>query len=679
VFFEHKTFPEIKAWIFSYVLTMDWRGRITDIFGQVRGTEVPEEVLKVILDEDEQAEFDVTLFQEKAGDGLSRACGTTWKQGELAYMCNTCGQDPNCAVCIPCFRDGNHENHDYAMIKTNGGCCDCGDIQAWARSGFCSRHVGTSTTSEDFSSTMPEDFKERLTFAVSQAAEKAIELGENGRTKDAGALLDWLASIARYGDGFRRVISVKLGEQPSRGGRTDEERDSLLRRLLRLQTAQSKDDSLDRILDALFFNLLVDFCFRSSLLWEIVHTYENPSFARRISHREHARDSSTDESAIRQVSDSDDEQSENEFVLHHFSCQILTVPGLVPEMIQEGGILDVVIHTLSRMYSDSYRKFCSDNNELIDLDMQAQEMRDLVVHQGQAFTDLNFLLRHEPVTSHLVHKRKDLLREIVSILANLQSMGSMMRGVSRPPYTEDEKRIAALMPAEYQMLAAVVMLVTGFESAPPDVQDADASRKEALQIVFDPLCEWLAQASTEDEPAPLPGHEKSPALVLPLHRLFSSFMNALIRKQHEVKPIFQALIGNADSEEFCARVLSLIRHPLHLKRAISVGLSDANRTAPRIFELWTSKFYRWITDLDINLLQFCLAATGPLQFEQAAFQCVLGQDGFSKEIWEDEKGRRSLEHCMMFLMQVLLERTGTGYSHRGLARTATADKCSGGR
>lgn len=45
-----------------------------------------------------------------------------------------------------------------------------------------------------------------------------------------------------------------------------------------------------------------------------------------------------------------------------------------------------------------------------------------------------------------------------------------MRGVSRPPYTEDEKRIAALMPAEYQMLAAVVMLVTGFESAPPDVQ-----------------------------------------------------------------------------------------------------------------------------------------------------------------------------------------------------------------
>lgn len=107
--------------------------------------------------------------------------------------------------------------------------------------------------------------------------------------------------IARYGDGFRRVISVKLGEQPSRGGRTDEERDSLLRRLLRLQTAQSKDDSLDRILDALFFNLLVDFCFRSSLLWEIVHTYENPSFARRISHREHARDSSTDESAIRQV------------------------------------------------------------------------------------------------------------------------------------------------------------------------------------------------------------------------------------------------------------------------------------------------------------------------------------------------------------------------------------------
>jgi len=647
---------------------MDWRSRITSLLDQVREGEVPETVLKVVLDEDERVEFDVALFQEKAGDGLSRACGTTWKQGELAYLCNTCGQDPTCAVCIPCFRDGNHEGHDYAMIKTNGGCCDCGDIQAWARSGFCSRHVGTSTTSEDFSSTMPEDFKGRLSFAVSEAAEKAIELGENGRTKDAEALLDWLASIARYGDGFRRVISVNLGEQPSTGGGTLEERNSLLRRLLRLQTAQRKQDSLDRILDALFFDLLVDFCFRSSLLREIAYTYERPSFARRTAQREDGRHTSTDEYGILQSSDSDDEESEDKFILQHFSCQILTVPGLVAEMIQEGGILDVVIHALSRMYNDSYRKFCFDDNELIDLDMQRQEMRDLVVHQVQAFMDLNYLLRHELVASHLVHKRKDLLREIVGMLANLQRMGSMMRGVSKPPHTEDEKRIAALLPAEYQMLAVVVLLVTGFESNPPDVEDADASRKEALQIVFDPLCEWLVKTSAEEKPVPHPGQEKSPVLVLPLHRLFSLFMNALIRKQYEVKPIFQTLIGNAGSEEFSARVLSLIRHPLLLKQAVSAGLSDFTRASPKVFELWTSNWYRWITDLDINLLQFCLAATGPLHFERAAFQCLLGHDGFSKEIWEDAKARRSLEHCMMFLVQVLLERTGTGYTNRDQIR-----------
>ncbi|KAJ8904401.1 hypothetical protein NDN08_000919 [Rhodosorus marinus] len=646
---------------------MDWRSRITDLLGQVREAEVPREVLNVVLDADERVEFDVAFFQEKAGDGLSRACGTTWKQGELAYLCNTCGQDPTCAVCIPCFRDGDHENHDYAMIKTNGGCCDCGDIQAWARSGFCSQHVGTSTTSEDVSSAMPEDFKERLTFAVSEAAEKAIELGENGRTKDAEALLDWLASIARYGDGFRRVISVKLGEQPSRGGGTSEERNSLLRRLLRLQTAQRKQDSLDRILDALFFDLLVDFCFRSSLLREIVYTYESPSFARRTAQREDARHNSTDEYGVLQVSDSDDEESEDKFVLQHFSCQILTVPGLVPEMIQEGGILDVVIHTLSRMYNDSYRKFCSDN-DLIDLETQRQEMRDLVLRQEQPFMDLNYLLRHQAVASHLVHKRKDLLREIVSILASLQSMGSMMRGVSRPPHTEDEKRIAALIPAECQMLAVVELLVTGFELNPPDAEDADASRKEALQIVFDPLCEWLVKTSIEDEPAPLPGQEKSPVLVLPLHRLFSLFMNALMRKQYEVKPIFQTLIGDVGSEEFSAQVLSLIRHPLLLKQAVSAGLSDGTRAIPKIFELWTSNWYRWVTDLDVNLLQFCLAATGPLQFEQAAFQCLMGQDGFSKKIWEDEKARRSLEHCMMFIMQVLLERTGTGYTNRDQIR-----------
>jgi hypothetical protein len=26
---------------------------------------------------------------------------------------------------------GDHEGHDYSMIHTDNGCCDCGDATAW--------------------------------------------------------------------------------------------------------------------------------------------------------------------------------------------------------------------------------------------------------------------------------------------------------------------------------------------------------------------------------------------------------------------------------------------------------------------------------------------------------------------------------------------------------------------
>ena len=48
-------------------------------------------------------------------------------QNELAYKCNTCQADPTCAICVECFNKGDHTGHDYRMIRTVGGMCDCGD------------------------------------------------------------------------------------------------------------------------------------------------------------------------------------------------------------------------------------------------------------------------------------------------------------------------------------------------------------------------------------------------------------------------------------------------------------------------------------------------------------------------------------------------------------------------
>ena len=81
------------------------------------------------------------LAQKAAG--RRRVCGAVWGSRDLAYRCRTCEHDPTCAICVPCFQNGHHEGHDYSIMYTGGGCCDCGDITAWKREGFCSKHKGS--------------------------------------------------------------------------------------------------------------------------------------------------------------------------------------------------------------------------------------------------------------------------------------------------------------------------------------------------------------------------------------------------------------------------------------------------------------------------------------------------------------------------------------------------------
>lgn len=77
--------------------------------------------------------------------GNGGQCTHVWPSGEFAFRCNTCGVTPSSAVCLHCFRAGDHEGHDYRMyISDAGGCCDCGDPTSWRDEGCCPRHRSES-------------------------------------------------------------------------------------------------------------------------------------------------------------------------------------------------------------------------------------------------------------------------------------------------------------------------------------------------------------------------------------------------------------------------------------------------------------------------------------------------------------------------------------------------------
>ncbi|TMW57161.1 hypothetical protein Poli38472_003086 [Pythium oligandrum] len=72
-----------------------------------------------------------------------RMCAYEFKPGDIAWNCKACQVDETCVMCNDCFIASDHDGHEVFFYYTHsGGCCDCGDPEAWAPEGFCTHHRG---------------------------------------------------------------------------------------------------------------------------------------------------------------------------------------------------------------------------------------------------------------------------------------------------------------------------------------------------------------------------------------------------------------------------------------------------------------------------------------------------------------------------------------------------------
>ena len=84
-----------------------------------------------------------------------RPCGYVFQRGDIAWNCRTCQTDATCVICDECFRNSNHEGHEVYFHRTSpGGCCDCGDVEAWNIHGCCPTHQPELTTTAQETTTM---------------------------------------------------------------------------------------------------------------------------------------------------------------------------------------------------------------------------------------------------------------------------------------------------------------------------------------------------------------------------------------------------------------------------------------------------------------------------------------------------------------------------------------------
>lgn len=104
-------------------------------------------------------------------------CGKFFKVGEPTYICRECGMDPTCVLCVTCFKESAHQNHKYKIATSSGGgCCDCGDPEAWKKDPFCNIHLAGIQAKESLGNKLPEDIAERATATFEAVLKYCYEL-----------------------------------------------------------------------------------------------------------------------------------------------------------------------------------------------------------------------------------------------------------------------------------------------------------------------------------------------------------------------------------------------------------------------------------------------------------------------------------------------------------------------
>ncbi|XP_046835052.1 E3 ubiquitin-protein ligase UBR2 [Vespa crabro] len=119
----------------------------------------------------------VVLKQLSQMDNPPSICGKVFKMGEPTYSCRECGMDSTCVLCVDCFKQSAHRNHKYKMgTSSGGGCCDCGDTEAWKNEPFCKIHVVGTQSKEAYGNKLPGDIAERAVATFEAVLKYCYEL-----------------------------------------------------------------------------------------------------------------------------------------------------------------------------------------------------------------------------------------------------------------------------------------------------------------------------------------------------------------------------------------------------------------------------------------------------------------------------------------------------------------------
>ncbi|KAL1822614.1 hypothetical protein ACET3Z_009392 [Daucus carota] len=344
-----------------------------------------------------ESEPDIALnYLAELNVGQRGVCGAVWGDNDIAYRCRTCEHDPTCAICVPCFQNGNHQDHDYSIIYTGGGCCDCGDVTAWKRDGFCSKHKGAEKIQP-----LPQEFADSVGPVLESLLlcwKKKLQLAENiflqspiatGYTKLTDeltcAVVDMLLNFCQFSESLLCFVSSRVYSL-----------DNLLDILVRAE--RFLGDAAVKKLHNLLLKLLGEPLFKYEFAKVFLSYY--PTVVNEA------------------VKECNDKILKKYPLLSTFSVQIFTVPTLTPRLVKEVNLLSILLECLGEIFC-----FCEGD----DFRLQVSTWGNLYEITLRVVEDIRFVMSHSVVPKYVARDRHDISRTWMKLLAFVQGMSPEKR------------------------------------------------------------------------------------------------------------------------------------------------------------------------------------------------------------------------------------------------------------
>ncbi|KAJ1282601.1 hypothetical protein BS78_03G065000 [Paspalum vaginatum] len=376
---------------------------------------------------------------EHSSLGERAVCGSVWGHNDLAYRCRTCENDPTCAICVQCFQNGNHKDHDYSIMYTGGGCCDCGDATAWKREGFCSKHKGAEQIKplpeEIARSVGPvldvllEFWKDRIcllepTRAKDDSSSSCKRVAEELTSSVASMLLDFCTCS----ESLLGFLSLRILECPD-----------LLDALLRLE--RLLDKKVAKKLHELLLKLISYPAFKYEFAKVFIRYYP-VTFGEVI---KGCNDSLLEEYPL----------------MPTFSVQIFTVATLTPRLVREVNLLGVLLGCLTDLFLSCIGE---------DGRLQTNKWGNLFDTSIRLLDDTRYVLSHVEVSKYVAYERPDLTRSWIKLLSLVQGMDPQKRVTSIHVEDENEHLSAPFVLGHYLGIVQNLLMRGAF--SPPDEQES---------------------------------------------------------------------------------------------------------------------------------------------------------------------------------------------------------------